>query len=146
MRISKALFLAVPFALMAFLSGSYLVRWLGVIIAGVILVIVLFGLEIQSEYVPRRKRNLISGKSELERLVSVVKRAKKGKMAREIIAEEIREIYALLSDESTQEFFDLKSQPNEALELIYSEGDFYENLKKALEIVEADLNEDRRSA
>lgn len=136
MRISKALFLAVPFALMAFLAGSYLIRWLGVMIAGVILIVVLFGLELQSEYVPRRRRNLISGKSELERLTSVVKRAKKGKIAREIIAEEIREIYALLSDEN----------PNEALELIYSEGDFYENLKKALEIVEADLNEDRRGA
>ncbi len=136
MRISKALFLAVPFALMAFLAGSYLIRWLGVMIAGVILIVVLFGLELQSEYVPRRKRNLISGKSELERLTSVVKRAKKGKIAREIIAEEIQEIYALLSDEN----------PNEALELIYSEGDFYENLKKALEIVEADLNEDRRGA
>jgi len=136
MRISKALFLAVPFALMAFLAGSYLIRWLGVMIAGVILIVVLFGLELQSEYVPRRKRNLISGKSELERLTSVVKRAKKGKIAREIIAEEIREIYALLSDEN----------PNEALELIYSEGDFYENLKKTLEIVEADLNEDRRGA
>ena len=136
MRISKALFLAVPFALMAFLAGSYLIRWLGVMIAGVILIVVLFGLELQSEYVPRRKRNLISGKSELERLTSVVKRAKKGKIAREIIAEEIQEIYALLSDEN----------PNEALELIYSEGDFYENLKKTLEIVEADLNEDRRGA
>ncbi|ADT84881.1 hypothetical protein [Thermococcus barophilus] len=144
MRVSKALFLAVPFALMAFLSGSYLVRWLGVIIAGVILIVVLFGFEIQSEYIPRRKRNLISGKSDLERLTSVVKRAKKGKMAREIIAEEIREIYALLSDEYTR--FDLKSNPNEALRLLHSEGDFYENLKKALEIVEADLNEDRRSA
>ncbi|WP_324735053.1 hypothetical protein VFC49_07715 [Thermococcus sp. SY098] len=144
MRVSKALFLAVPFALMAFLSGSYLVRWLGVIIAGVILSVVLFGFEIQSEYIPRRKRNLISGKSDLERLTSVVKRAKKGKMAREIIAEEIREIYALLYDEYTH--FDLKSNPNEALRLLYSEGDFYENLKKALEIVEADLNEDRRSA
>ncbi|NJE08424.1 hypothetical protein E3E31_07790 [Thermococcus sp. M39] len=144
MRVSKALFLAAPFALMAFLAGSYLIRWLGVMIAGVILIVVLFGLEIQSEYVPRRKRNLISGKSELERLTSVVKRARKGKMAREIIAEEIREIYALLSDEYTH--FDLKSNLNEALRLLYSEGDFYENLKKALEIVEADLNEDRRGA
>ncbi|AHF81238.1 hypothetical protein [Thermococcus paralvinellae] len=144
MRVSKALFLAAPFALMAFLAGSYLVRWLGVMIAGVILIVVLFGLEIQSDYVPRRKRNLISGKNELERLTSVVKRARKGKMAREIIAEEIRGIYALLSDEYT--YFDLKSNPNEALRLLYSEGDFYENLKKALEIVEADLNEDRRGA
>ncbi|NJE05535.1 hypothetical protein E3E36_05135 [Thermococcus sp. M36] len=130
--------------LIAIIAGSYLVRWLAVLVLGSLLAFLLFGLEIRVP-LPKRERELkVERKTDIERMVTLIERAKKGKVARSILEEKIAEIYATLSEDYNRTFHSLTSEPNKALKALRSEGDFLDNLEKALKIVEEDLYENRR--
>lgn len=147
MGINRAVVLAIPFVIIAFVAGSYFARWFGVILGGIILMVILFFLELEEGYGLRaKKKPKPEIRSDFERMVALIEKSKKGKVAREIISDEIRGIYALISEDYTREFYKLKNNPNRALRVLKSEGDFLKNLRKALEIVEVDLNENSGSS
>ncbi|NJD98724.1 hypothetical protein E3E26_02785 [Thermococcus sp. LS1] len=145
MRLNKYLLLlaAVP-ALVAATAGSYMVRWLSVLFLGVLLALFLFGVELQVARPEFKRAKKVERKTDIERTVALIEKAKSGKVARTLIEEKIIEIYATLSEDYNQTYLNLNSDSNEALRILRSEGDFLDNLEKALAIVEADLNEGRR--
>lgn len=143
MRVSPAAIATVPL-IIAVIAGSYLVRWLAVLALGAFLAFVLFGFEIRIS-LPRRGREYnVRRKTDIERVATLIERARKGRVARSLIEEKVVGIYALLSDDYSRTFHTLLSEPNEAIKILRSDGDFLDNLEKALEIVEEDLYEDRR--
>ncbi|HDZ36215.1 MAG TPA: hypothetical protein ENH81_04810 [Thermococcus sp.] len=121
--------------------GSYVVRWLAVLFLGAFLGAFLFGLEMRVSRPRLKRREGVERKTEVDRVTALIRRAKTGKVARSLIEESIVHIYATLSDDYNSTYRSLLSEPNEALKALRSEGDFLDNLEKALEIVEADLNE-----
>jgi len=121
--------------------GSYVVRWLAVLFLGALLGAFLFGLEMRVSRPRLKRREGVERKTEVDRVTALIRRAKTGKVARSLIEESIVHIYATLSDDYNSTYRSLLSEPNEALKALRSEGDFLDNLEKALEIVEADLNE-----
>jgi len=121
--------------------GSYVVRWLAVLFLGVFLGAFLFGLEMRVARPRLKRRTSVKRKTDVDRAVTLISRAKTGKVARSLIEESIIHIYATLSDDYNSTYRSLLSEPNKALKALRSEGDFLDNLEKALEIVEADLNE-----
>ncbi|AIF68536.1 hypothetical protein PAP_00445 [Palaeococcus pacificus DY20341] len=129
--------LAVPFLIVAGVAGSYPLRWLSVLIASLIL-LTAFLVEAEVYYGERKKKKefVQIGKSEFQRLTDLVKLAKKGKTAQNLIENKIVEIYALAEEKSLQ---DIRKSPNRALEVLRSEGDFLQNLEKALDFIEEDL-------
>lgn len=132
MRLSLA---ALPFVLIAIFAGSYILRWIAVVLVALILGTVLFGLEIKLKYRPKTRFTPKEKKSEFERTAMLISKARSGSVARALIEEKILDSYAVLTDS------ELKSEPNAALKALHSDGDFLDNLEKALEILEADLNE-----
>ncbi|NJE10995.1 hypothetical protein [Thermococcus sp. MAR1] len=144
MRFNYALAIAVIPLLMAIVAGSYLVRWLAVLVLGVLLAFILFGFEIHVPLPKRERLGKVERKTDVERVVTLIERAKKGKVARSLLEEKIVGIYATLSDDYNKSFHSLTSEPNEAIEALRSEGDFLDNLEKALKILEEDLHENRR--
>ncbi|WP_297090388.1 hypothetical protein [Thermococcus sp.] len=144
MKFNYALAIATIPLVIAIIAGSYMVRWLAVLILGSFLAFILFNFEIRVP-LPKRKRQLrVKRKTDIERMVTLIERAKKGKVARSLLEEKIAGIYAMLSDDYDKAFHSLTSEPNEAIKALRSEGDFLDNLERALKIVEEDLYEDRR--
>ncbi|ASJ06224.1 hypothetical protein [Thermococcus pacificus] len=143
MRLHKAVIVAsIVLLLVATMAGSYLIRWLSVLFLGAFLAFFLFGIEIQVAR-PRLKRGMkVERKTDVERTVSLIQKARSGRVARSLIEEKIVDIYATLSDDYNSAYRSLLSEPNEAIKALRSEGDFLDNLERALKIVEADLNED----
>ncbi len=139
---NKAALGAMPFVLIAMFAGSYILRWIAVVLTALILSIVLFGFEIKLRYLPRTGFTPRERKSEFERTVMLISKARSGAVARALIEEKILDSYAVLADDYNREIAELKSEPNTALRILHSDGDFLDNLEKALEILEADLNED----
>jgi uncharacterized protein (DUF58 family) len=128
--------------LVSVMAGSYMVRWLAVLFLGAFLAFFLFGVEIKVSLPVPELRAKVEKKTDVDRTVTLIQKAKTGKVARSLIEEKILDIYATLSDDYNSTFRSLRSEPNEAIRVLNSEGDFLDNLEKALEIVEADLNED----
>ncbi|WP_297463698.1 hypothetical protein [Thermococcus sp.] len=124
-----------------FLS-SYAFRWLAVLFLGTFLAFLLFGFEMRVAIPELRRRIEIERKTDVERTVGLIRKARSGRVARSLVEEKIVEIYATLSDDYNSTYRSLLSEPNEALKVLRSEGDFLDNLERALKIVEADLNED----
>ncbi|NJE46097.1 hypothetical protein E3E35_01460 [Thermococcus sp. GR7] len=130
--------------LIATIAGSYMVRWLAVLFLGIFLAFFLFGIEIRVAR-PRLRRSMqVKRKTDVDRTIALIDKAKTGKVARSLVEEKIIDIYATLSDDYNSTYRSLLSEPNEALKALRSERDFLDNLEKALKIVEADLNEGRR--
>lgn len=68
MRFSPAAIATVPPLIIAVIAGSYLVRWLAVLVLGAFLAFVLFGFEIRIS-LPRRGREYnVRRKTDIERL------------------------------------------------------------------------------
>ncbi|WP_258083451.1 hypothetical protein [Thermococcus thermotolerans] len=143
MRFNYALAIAVIPLLIAIIAGSYMIRWLAVLILGGLLAFLLFGFEIHVPLPKKERRLRVERKTDIERMVTLIERAKKGKVARSLLEEKIVGIYATLSDDYNKAFHSLTSEPNEAIKALRSEGDFLDNLEKALEILEEDIYEDR---
>jgi len=144
MRFNRyVLAIAVIPLLVAIVAGSYLVRWLAVLVLGALLAFLLFGFDIHVPLPKRERLERVERKTDVERVVTLIERAKRGKVARSLLEEKIAEIYATLSEDYNQTFHSLTSEPNEAIKTLRSEGDFLDNLEKALKIVEEDLYEDR---
>lgn len=144
MRLSKLVALLTLFAfLLVFAEGAYVLRWITVLIFGVILSVILFGWELGLPPIelglssPNRER-----RDEVKALSALIEKAKSGKAARKIIAEMVADIYATASEDYGKTYQRLRSEPNEPMRLIMGDGDFLENLERAIELVEADLNED----
>ena len=145
MRFNKYVMAIVALPLVvAIVAGSYFVRWLAVIVLGTLLAFVFFGTEIQTALPRREKKKARERKTDVERTVALIQRAKKGAVARALLEERIIGIYATISEDYNLTYHSLISGPNEALRVLRSEGDFLDNLERALEIVEADLHENRR--
>ncbi|HII67032.1 MAG TPA: hypothetical protein HA302_03250 [Thermococcaceae archaeon] len=140
MRFNLALILVFPFVLIAFLAGSYIVRWIAVLIAGVILLAFVLE-ETELPYLPRRRGSMREKKTDVERLTDVIKMAKKGTVARQIISDAILEIYEVLEDNREK----AKARTREIFSSL-PEGSFLDTLENALKMVEADVNESRRGS
>ncbi|ASJ05545.1 hypothetical protein [Thermococcus barossii] len=139
-----ALVIAMIPLVVAIIAGSYLVRWLAVLALGGVLAFLLFGFEIRVPLPTRERLMRAERKTDVERVTTLIERAKKGKVARSLIEEKIVGIYATISEDYNRTFHSLISEPNDALKVLRSEGDFLDNLEKALKIVEEDLYENRR--
>ena len=139
-----ALVIAMIPLVVAIIAGSYLVRWLAVLALGGVLAFLLFGFEIRVPLPKRERLMRAERKTDVERVTTLIERAKKGKVARSLIEEKIVGIYATISEDYNRTFHSLISEPNDALKVLHSEGDFLDNLEKALKIVEEDLYENRR--
>ena len=143
MRLSRLVALLTFFAfLLIFAEGAYVLRWITVLIFGVILSIILFGWELG---LPPIELGISSSneekRDEVKTLSALIGKAKGGKIARKIIADMVAEIYAMDSEDYGRTYQRLRSEPNEPMRLIMGDGNFLENLERAIEIVEADLNE-----
>ncbi|AEK73283.1 hypothetical protein GQS_06925 [Thermococcus sp. 4557] len=127
--------------LAATLAGSYLVRWLAVLFLGAVMAFFLFGVEMNVARRRRDREQRVERKTDVDRTVSLLRKARTGRVARSLVEEKIVEIYATLSDDYNSTYHSLITNPNDAIRTLCSEGDFLDNLEKALKIVEADLDE-----
>ncbi|WP_148883163.1 hypothetical protein [Thermococcus aciditolerans] len=127
--------------LAATLAGSYLVRWLAVLFLGAVMAFFLFGVEMNVARRRRDREQRVERKTDVDRTVSLLRKARTGRVARSLVEEKIAEIYATLSDDYNSIYHSLLTDPNDAIRTLRSEGDFLDNLEKALKIVEADLDE-----
>ncbi len=127
---------------LAIFPAPYVARWLAVLSIGILFGVILFNMDVVG-VIPRLGRSAQTEvKTDIERTVTLIKKAKTGKVARSLVAEQIAGIYATLSDDYGSTFQSLMNEPNGALKALLSEGDFLDNLERALKIVEDDLNED----
>ncbi|WP_042698193.1 hypothetical protein [Thermococcus sp. PK] len=140
MRFNLAIILAFPFVLIAFFAGSYMVRWVAVLIAGVILLAFVLE-ETEFPYLPRRRGNVRKKKTDVERLTDIIKMARKRTIARQILSDAILEIYEILEDNREK----AKARTREIFTSL-PEGSFLDTLENAIKRVEADVNENRRSS
>jgi len=137
---------AAVIGLLAFLSivpGEYYVRWISAVALAVFLGAVLIGEDVRIPY--RRGASeveYIRKRPDFERALNIVKRAKKGG-ARNLIEEELLEMLYVLTGRS---FHELRANPPEALRVFYSSPNPYEGLKRALKVLEAEVDEDRGSS
>ncbi|AEH23979.1 hypothetical protein [Pyrococcus yayanosii] len=121
----------------AFLFGSYPLRWICVLLTGIMLFVMLLGsYEGKAVRVPAGR---VRRRDDFKRLTDIVRRARpsKGTVARKLIEDRIAEIYANLG----RSHEDIRENPPEALRVLRSYDDFLAGLEKALELVGADLNE-----
>ncbi|WP_297476682.1 hypothetical protein [Thermococcus sp.] len=143
MRVSKSLLaVSVVFLVLAVFPAPYAVRWLSVLAMGLLLAVSLFGFEVDISRPEFRRKPPSEKKTDVDRTVTLIRKAKKGKLARSLLEERIAGVYATLSDDYNSTFRSLMSEPNEAMRALRSSGDVLDGLEKALKIVEADLNED----
>ena len=127
---------------LAVFPAPYMARWLAVLAIGILLGVLIFNWEVAGIIPSLGRSQGVKPKTDIERTVTLIKKAKSGKVARSLVAEQIAGIYATLSDDYSSTFHTLMNEPNEALRVLRSEGDFLDNLERALKMVEADLNED----
>jgi len=139
LRLNLALILTTPFVLVAIFAGSYLVRWIAVLVAGTILLAFILE-EAELPYIPRRREQKRRRKEDFERLADVIKMAKKGSVAKQIVLDSLLEIYEIIEEDREK----AKTKVRE-LKITGSGNKFLEDLEKVLEIVEADVNESRGS-
>jgi len=129
--------------LLVFLSvvpGEYYVRWMAVVTLAVVLGMILLEKDVRISYTQRKGEDYgYRLKSDFERALTIVKRAKAGRG--KLAEEELLEILYTLND-GRLSYIELRSNPPPALKAFYSSPDPYEGLKKALKILEAELNED----
>ncbi|WP_175060056.1 hypothetical protein [Thermococcus sp. 2319x1] len=138
LRLNIALILTVPFVPVAIFAASYLVRWIAVLIVGTILLAFILE-EAELPYIPKRgeqKRR----REDFERLADIIKMAKKGSVAKQIVLDSLLEIYEIVEEDREK----AKARV-ENLKITGSGNKFLEDLEKVLEIVEADVNESRGS-
>ncbi|EHR77530.1 hypothetical protein OCC_10514 [Thermococcus litoralis DSM 5473] len=138
LRLNLALILTAPFFLVAIFAGSYLVRWIAVLVAGTMLLAFMLE-EAELPYIPRRREQK-RRKEDFERLADVIKMAKKGSVAKQIVLDSLLEIYEIIEEDREK----AKTKVRE-LKITGSGNKFLEDLEKVLEIVEADVNESRGS-
>ncbi|AHL23381.1 MULTISPECIES: hypothetical protein [Thermococcus] len=129
--------------LLVFLSivpGEYYVRWIAAFTLAVILGIILIEKDVKIPYSPRKEESYTRPlKPDFERALTIVSRAKAGK--RNLAEEELLEILYTLYDGEFN-YQELRSNPPPALKAFYSSPNPYEGLKRAIKILEAELNED----
>ncbi|WP_297519683.1 hypothetical protein [Thermococcus sp.] len=143
MRVSKSLLaVSVVFLALAVFPAPYAVRWLSVLAMGLLLAVSLFGFEVDIGRPEFQRKPPSEKKTDVDRTVTLIEKAKKGKLARSLLEERIAGIYATLSDDYNSTFHSLMSEPNEAMRVLRSSGDVLDGLEKTLKIVEADLDED----
>jgi len=129
--------------LLVFLSiipGEYYVRWIAAVSLAVFLGALLIGKDVRIPY-ERENRDAQTHrlKSDFDRALTIVDRAKAGK--RKLAEDELLEIlYTLYGGRLNYQ--ELRSNPPPALEAFYSSPNPYEGLRKALKILEAEMNED----
>ena len=143
MRVSKSLLaVSVVFLALAVFPAPYAVRWLSVLAMGLLLAVSLFGFEVDVGRPEFPGKPSTERRTDVDRTVTLIAKAKKGKLARSLLEERIAGIYATLSDDYNHTFHSLISEPNEAVRALRSGEDVLDGLERALKIVEEDLNED----
>jgi len=129
--------------LLSIAPGEYYVRWISAVALAVFLGAVLIGEDVK---IPHRRGvsevEYIRKRPDFERALTIVKRAKKGGSGK-LIEEELLEMLYILTGRS---YHELRANPPEALRVFYSSRNPYEGLKRALKVLEAELDEDRRGS
>jgi len=129
--------------LLSIAPGEYYVRWIGAVALAIFLGAVLIGEDVK---IPHRGRasevEYIRRRPDFERALNIVKRAKKGGSGK-LIEEELLEMLYILTGRS---YHELRANPPKALRAYYSSRNPYEGLKRALKVLEAELDEDRRGS
>ena len=127
--------------LLSIAPGEYYVRWIGAVALAIFLGAVLIGEDVK---IPHRRSvsevEYIRRRPDFERALNIVKRAKKGGSGK-LIEEELLEMLYILTGRS---YHELRANPPKALRAYYSSRNPYEGLKRALKVLEAELDEDRR--
>ncbi|ASJ01953.1 hypothetical protein A3L09_01090 [Thermococcus profundus] len=142
MKVSKTfLALASIPALAGIFFGAYVLRWISVVFLSVVTIFYLFGQELRISYTLPQREERIQRKSEFERSLNMIRKARKGAVSRSLIEDGIIEIYMTLSENPAEVYQRLHREPNRALLELRKGGDFLDNLERALEIVEEDINE-----
>lgn len=142
MKIRRSfLILIAPPVLGGVIFGAYVLRWLSVILLSVMTLAFLFGEELKVTYPSRPKKSKAGRKDELERTLNIIKKAEKSPVSRSILEEQIIEMYMTLSDNPAETYRRLHEKPNKALLELRREGNFLDNLEKALRIIEGDIDE-----
>ncbi|WP_297500857.1 hypothetical protein [Thermococcus sp.] len=126
------------FLLFSTLPGEYYVRWLSVLALALFLGILLIGVDVKLSGRSVFEEKAARKRPDFERALRIVRRAKRGG-ARSLVEEELLEVCHTLTGKN---FHELRANPPPALQAFYSSRNPYEGLKRALEILEADLNED----
>lgn len=139
-RFKGRLTLAGVLVFLSIAPGPYYIRWIAVVLLAVSLASVLLSEDVRFPYkLSGSEEETFERKSDFERILNAVKGLKKGH-SRKLIEEELLEIeYLLFGGE--RNFRELRSNPPPALKAFYSSPDPYEGLKKALKILEDELNE-----
>ena len=123
--------------------GEYYIRWISVVVLAVFLGAVLIGEDVKIPYWrSTHEVSYIRKRPDYERVLNMVKRVKKGGSPA-VLENELLEILHILTGKS---YHELKSDPPEALRVFYSSPNPYEGLKRALKVLEAELDEDRRGS
>ncbi|AJC71584.1 MAG: hypothetical protein J7K48_00420 [Thermococcus sp.] len=142
MKIRKSFLILISLPLIGgVVFGTYMLRWLSVLALSLITLAYLFGEELKISYPSVTRRQSVKRRDEVKRIAKIIEKAKKSPLSRSILKEQIIEIYMTLSDDQAKTYRGLHEKPNKALLLLEKEGDFLENLEKALKVVEVDINE-----
>ncbi|ACS32693.1 hypothetical protein [Thermococcus gammatolerans] len=145
MRIRRSFLILIALPLIGgIVFGAYVLRWLSVLLLSVITLAYLFGEELRIAYPSMHRKEVGERKDEVERVTKIIEKAKESPVSRSILEEQIIEIYMTLSDNQAETYRKLHEEPNEAILLIRKEGNFLENLEKALNVVEVDIDEGGR--
>ncbi len=145
MRIRRSFLILIALPLIGgIVFGAYVLRWLSVLLLSVITLAYLFGEELRIAYPSMHRKEVVERKDEVERVTKIIEKAKESPVSRSILEEQIIEIYMTLSDNQAETYRKLHEEPNEAILLIRKEGNFLENLEKALNVVEVDIDEGGR--
>ncbi len=145
MRIRRSFLILIALPLIGgIVFGAYVLRWLSVLLLSVITLAYLFGEELRIAYPSMHRKEVVERRDEVERVTKIIEKAKESPVSRSILEEQIIEIYMTLSDNQAETYRKLHEEPNEAILLIRKEGNFLENLEKALNVVEVDIDEGGR--
>ncbi len=131
-------------SLAAVLFPNFWVRWLLVVLLGFSMFLMLFwSAEIPGAN-PFARGDDVPERDEFERVARMISNARRHRTSRRLLREYIAEAYSLMSGEDPDiEYRRIMDNPNEALRLLSSGStgsEFVSDLKRALDILENDIN------
>ncbi len=123
------------------LSPNFWIKWILVVALGVTLLIMLFW---NAELYGRRASSegeIPQTRDEFEVVARMIRNARRYGTSRKLLEDYFIEAYSFMTEEDPDVLYrKLRDNPNRAIALLRSGGDFVENLKKALGVLEDDVN------
>ncbi|NPA48336.1 MAG: hypothetical protein GXO14_06845 [Thermococci archaeon] len=137
------LLVIVVLSVAAILSPNFWMRWILVILLGVLLVLMLFW-NVELPDSRPEEIEVPAGLDEIERVTKMISNSKRHKTSRRLLMKYLAEAYAMMSgDDPNLEYRRVMENPNRALKLVSESGgssEFLKNLRKALDVLEEDIN------